>query len=181
MGPTLRLPLRLAIPAVFSLPAIVCPAVFGQGRGGGSQLSSMERLTLVVSVREVSGQPLGVQAIVRVSPELNGGTLMQMTHEGAIASFPNMSGGGYEVEVQAAGYKTAHEQAELVGGTSSTVYVYMTPEGAPDATSAVDQRSVVTPKLQRGLERALEAILEKKYDEGRKHLILASKMAPANP
>jgi len=141
----------------------------------------MERLTLVVSVREVSGQPLGVQAIVRVSPELNGGTLMQMTHEGAIASFPNMSGGGYEVEVQAAGYKTAHEQAELVGGTSSTVYVYMTPDGAPDATSSVDQRSVVTPKLQRGLERALEAILEKKYDEGRKHLILASKMAPANP
>jgi len=141
----------------------------------------MERLTLVVSVREVSGQPLGVQAIVRVSQELNGGDLMQMTREGAIASFPNMSGGGYEVEVQATGYKTAHERAELVGGTSSTVYVYMTPEGAPDATGPVDQRSVMTPKLQKEMDRALEAIRDKKYDEARKHLLLASKMAPANP
>src|SRR5215813_2370364 len=181
MGPTLRSPARLAIPFAFFLIGVVCPTSFGQLGGGSSQLSSMERLTLVVSVREVSGQPLGVQAIVRVSQELNGGDLMQMTREGAIASFPNMSGGGYEVEVQATGYKTAHERAELVGGTSSTVYVYMTPEGTPDATGPVDQRSVMTPKLQKEMDRALEAIRNKKYDEARKHLLLASKMAPASP
>src|SRR5215475_4850602 len=177
MGPSFRSFARCVFPRVVLLGGAVCATAFGQT----SQLSSMERLTLVVSVREVSGQPLGVQAIVRVKQELNGQDQMQMTREGAIASFPNMSGGGYAVEVQATGYTTAHETEALVGGTSSTVYVYMSPEGAPDATGPVDQRSVMTPKLQKEMDRALEAIRDKKYEEARKHLLVANKMAPANP
>ncbi len=184
MCPTLRSLLLRLLPSLVLTGGTSCLLAFGQGPGGSSgssQLSAMQRLTLVVSVRETNGQPLGVQAIVRVSTDLSGQNVMDVTREGAIASFPNMYGGDYMVEVEAAGYKTAHERAELVGGSSTTIYVYMTPEGATEAVGAVDQRQVMSPKLQKEVHRALAAIREKKYPEARQRLLAASKMSPANP
>jgi tetratricopeptide (TPR) repeat protein len=157
----------------------------GQSTGGSlgtSQISNMDRtLTLLVSVREQNGLPLGQQAIVRLSTDLGGQNIMGVTRDGATASFLNMKGGDYVIDVESIGYKPAHERASVVGVSSYTVYVYMTPEGAAESSAPTDARPVMTPKLQKEMDRALSAIQEKKYAEARQHLQAASKLAPSNP
>jgi len=137
-------------------------------------------LTLLVSVREVSGIPLDRQAIVRLSTRLGGQNTMAVTQDGATATFSDIKGGDYEIDVEAVGYKAAHERANVVGVSAYTVYVYLTPEGAPEAVSPVDSRPLLTPKLQREIDRSLAAIKEKKYAEAREHLAKAGKLAPSN-
>jgi uncharacterized protein HemY len=39
----------------------------------------------------------------------------------------------------------------------------------------------LAPSVQRELEKSLAALRQSKYDEGRKHLAKAQKMAPSNP
>src|SRR5262249_5968829 len=85
----------------------------------------------------------------------------------------------YEIDVEAAGYKRAHERAE-VGGDSSTVYVYMRPEGTPDPTTPVYPQPALSPKLQKEIERGIAAIHGKNYAEARQHLLKANKLAPSN-
>ena len=162
-----------------SIPAI------GQSRGGGvSQAQGTDPeslLTLLVSVREQNGLPLSHQAIVRLSGNLGGLSHIAVTQDAGTASFQNVKGGDYTVEVEAAGYKPAHENAAVFGVSTYTVYVYMKPAGEPESSSPVDARPVMTPKLQKEMDRALEAIREKKYGEARQHLEAASKLAPSSP
>jgi len=157
----------------------------GQSTGGTlgtSQITNMNRtLTLQVSVREQNGLPLGQQAIVRLSTDLGGQNIVGVTQDGSTASFLNMKGGDYLIDVESAGYKPAHERASVVGVSSYTVYVYMTPEGTAESNALTDSRPVMTPKLQKEMDRALTAIREKKYTEAREHLQAASKLAPSNP
>src|SRR5262249_47735051 len=66
-------------------------------------------LTLLVSVRELNGSPLESSATVHLSNQLGNQNLTRPTQEASTASFPNVRGGDYEIEVEASGYKPAHE------------------------------------------------------------------------
>src|SRR5262249_357182 len=137
-------------------------------------------LTLLVSVRELNGSPLESSATVHLSNQLGNQNLTRPTQEASTASFPNVRGGDYEIEVEASGYKPAHERATVNGMSTCTVFIYMTPEGA--ATNApADPRPVISPKLQKEMDRGFEALRVKKYEEARRHFLAAQKMAPANP
>src|SRR5215813_53467 len=185
MGPTLRSELRSLLIGLIFVCAFSGASAMGQSTGvnlGTSQITNMNRtLTLQVSVREQNGLPLGQQAIVRLSTDLGGQNIVGVTQDGSTASFLNMKGGDYLIDVESAGYKPAHERASVVGVSSYTVYVYMTPEGTAESNALTDSRPVMTPKLQKEMDRALTAIREKKYTEAREHLQAASKLAPSNP
>ncbi len=137
-------------------------------------------LTLLVSVREVSGLPLERQAVVRLSTPLGGQNSMAITKDGSTATFPNIKGGDYEIDVEAVGYKSVRERANVIGVAAYTVYIYLSPEGAPETTAPIDNRPVMTPKLQKEIERSLIAMRDKKYGEAREHLAKAGKLSPSN-
>jgi TolA-binding protein len=139
---------------------------------------------LVVSVRERSGEPLTAEAFVRVTWQGRGQTLVGTTgglgNEVSTASF-QVEAGEYDIEVEAAGYDKATEHASInVGGTRSTVYVFMTRTGsAPTATAVTGV--TLAPRVQKELQKSTEAMQHNKYDEARKHLEKAREMAPSSP
>jgi len=183
MGPTGRSIYRTYCGiSLFSFLIAALP-LMGQVRGGAQAPGGdpEQFLTLLVSVREQNGLPLSQQAIVHLSSNLGGLSNIEVTRDAATASFQNVKGGDYLIDVESAGYKTAHERAAVFGVSTYTVYVYMKPEGVPESIAPVDPQPVLTPKLQKEMDRAVTAIREKKYAEARKYLQAASKLAPSNP
>jgi tetratricopeptide (TPR) repeat protein len=168
----------------FLVPARSC----GQGAGGISALSNAEiqnsldrPLTLLVSVRETSGIPLSVPAIARLSALAGGQNLVAAVRENSTATFPNVRSGEYEVEVEAPGYQATTERVSVTGASTYTAYIYLAPIGATVDQNKPASGTVMTPDLQREVDRSFVALNQKKYDEARKHLEKAHKMAPANP
>jgi tetratricopeptide (TPR) repeat protein len=137
-------------------------------------------LTLFVSVREHSGIPLDVGAVVRLSSPVGGQFQLSTTQDAATAIFPNVQGGDYEIEVEATGYQTAHERASVFGASTYTVYVYLTPLSELSKGSQPSSGTVMTPDLQKEMDQGLQALKQKHYDEARKHLEKAAKKAPGN-
>lgn len=172
--------LALALPFV--------PSNYAQGVGGGvSPLSNAEiqnsldrTMTLYVSVRERSGIPLSVGAIVRLSSTAGGQSLIAPVTDAATATFVNIRGGEYEVQVEAPGYEPASEHLSLMGVSVYTAYIYLSPVGS-SSVSKTAPGIVITPDLQRELDKSFVALNQKKFDEARKHLEKAHKMAPSNP
>jgi tetratricopeptide (TPR) repeat protein len=135
-----------------------------------------------VSVRENGGTPLSTGAIVRLYSRVGSYNRTATTQDGAIASFRDVIPGEYEIEVQAAGYRNATEHASVMGGgLRSTFYVYMLPESSPASGSEPLRPPVVTPKLQRQMEKALEKMRKQQYEDALEDLEKAEKMAPGNP
>jgi tetratricopeptide (TPR) repeat protein len=181
MFPDFGLFLRLTLSGLLLLCCVLNVPAGAQTPGPQTSPGSGPTLTLLVSVREADGLPLSQQAMVHVSREVGGQNFLAMTQNGAMATFQNIAGGDYDIEVEAAGYKAAHERAEILGTALYTVYVYMTPANATEAVAAVNPQPIMTPKLQKEIERALAAIREQKYGEARQHLLKASNLAPSNP
>jgi Flp pilus assembly protein TadD len=151
-------------------------------------LASLPRIgsaqELQVSVRERSGEPLSIEAFVRVTSQAGGQNMVATTGNArtaaSTASF-QLGPGEFEIEVEAAGYDKGTEHATIsTNGLRQTVYVYLTPIGS--ATTAAPASGVaLTPSVQRELDKGLVALRQNKYDEARKHLEKARKMAPSNP
>jgi TolA-binding protein len=139
---------------------------------------------LQVSVRERSGEPLPIEAFVRVTSQAGGQSMVATTGNArtaaSTASF-QLGPGEFDIEVEAAGYDKGAEHATITtNGLRQTVYVYLTPLGS--STTATPASGVaVTPKVQQELDKSLAALRQSKYDEARKHLAKAQKMAPSSP
>jgi len=139
---------------------------------------------LQVSVRERTGEPLTVEAIVRVTSQAGGQSLLATTGNArtaaSTASF-QLGPGEWDIEVEAAGYDKGAEHATITtNGLRQTVYVYLTPVGSSNVATPASGVAV-TPKVQVELDKSLVALRQGKYDEARKHLEKARKMAPSNP
>ncbi len=163
-------------------------AAFAQLGGGASPLSSAEiqngldrPLTVLISVRERTGIPLSTNALVKLAPLVGGQAIVAPTTDAATASFPGVHGGEYEVQVEAAGYERTTERISVSGVSTFTAYVYVSPVGSNISGSTAPTGTVMTPELQRELDKSLFALRQNKFDEARKHLEKAHKMAPSNP
>lgn len=175
--------------AILSLAAFLRPSLsLCQLPGSISPLANAEiqnrldrPMTLYVSVRERSGIPLSVAAIVRLSPLTGGQSLVAPVMDASTATFPNIFGGEYEVQVEAPGYETTTERLSVVGSMSYTAYVYLAPLGTSIDKSKPGSGMIMTPDLQRELDRSFVALNKKDFTEARKHLQKAHKMAPSNP
>ena len=139
---------------------------------------------LLVSVREHSGGPLSAEAFVRVISQAGGysvdATTANARTSAGTASF-QLGPGEFDIEVEAVGYDKGSEHATIsTNGRTQTIYVFLTPV---DTSTAIRAASgvVLTPSVQRELDKSLEALRQGKYGEARKHLEKAQKMAPSSP
>jgi len=159
--------LRLIASAI-TLSALLlwpCHPLRAQLAGGASPLSSAEiqnsldrSLTLFVSVRETSGIPLSVPAIVRVSPLIGGQSLVASVRENSSATFSGVKQGDYDVQVDAPGYQANTERISVAGVSAYTAYIYLTPVGVDISKNKPAAGTVMTPDLQRLLDRAFLAL-----------------------
>jgi tetratricopeptide (TPR) repeat protein len=149
--------------------------------GAWSGLGAAQELT--VNVRERSGGPLTAEAVVRVIWPGHGtmvGTTGGGTNQASTATF-HVQPGEFDIEVEAAGYDKATEHAVFTReGLRQTVYVFLTHTGSRP-TSTAPQGVTLTPAVQKELQKSLEEMKKGRYDEARKHLQRAQKLAPSNP
>jgi tetratricopeptide (TPR) repeat protein len=134
-----------------------------------------------VSVREPNGMPLDGYATVTLSSA--GGLHLTASTEGnSTATFPQIFPGEYDIEVSAAGYRTATERASVFGGgSSSVVYVYLHRESEGASGSAAPTGTLMTPQLRAEVDKGLDKMRRRQYDAAREHFEKAAKMAPGNP
>jgi TolA-binding protein len=138
---------------------------------------------LVVSVRERSGEPLAGPVIVHLIWPGHGtidGTTGGGTNNVGTVTF-QVEPGEFDIEAESPGYDKATEHATVSKeGMHDVVYVFLTRTGSAP-TSTGPPGVMLAPAVQRELQKSLEAMQQKKYDEARKHLEKARKMAPSNP
>ncbi len=139
---------------------------------------------LRVSVREQTGEPLQVEAFVKVTAQSSGQSMVGTTGNSQTAASTArfaLGPGEFEIEVEAAGYNKGMEHASItINGLPQTVYVFLSRVGDPTTAKAA-KGVVITPDVQRELDQSLLALRQGKYAEARKHLEKAHKMAPSNP
>jgi len=178
--------LFLAIPevrppsALAQRPGPVTPA----GRDNASATMPMEQqgVTLLVSVRELNGTPLDIGAMVTLNSYAGEVHVTNSTRDGGTAAFPNTRTGDYNVEISAPGYQRTTERITVMGGSGSNykVYIYVQPESAPATPNPTGSPTVMAPRLQSEIEKALEKMRKGDYESAREHLVKATKMAPGN-
>ena len=138
---------------------------------------------LVVSVRERSGEPLTAEAIVHLDWPGHGvivGTTGGGNNQESTVTF-NVETGEFDIEAEAVGYDKATEHATVSReGSRQMVYVFLTRTGSAPS-SAAPTGITLTPNVQKELQKAVEEIKRAKYDDARKHLGKALKMAPSSP
>jgi Flp pilus assembly protein TadD len=139
---------------------------------------------LLVSVRDRYGEPLSEQAVVTVSEPGRGQVAVANTGNLPTAvstAVFQLNPGEYDVEVDAVGYDRGSEHVNLGRERSNMVaYVYLIPAGS-SKPAAVANGVVFAPKVQHELDKSLAALRQNKYEEARKHLEKAQKMAPSSP
>ncbi len=139
----------------------------------------MQSATVTVVVRTSNGAPLSASVFVRIYSNLRGMDETQPVRINGQAVFSNLVAGDYDIEVTAPGFRLAHEQTTVAGTSqSTTVYVYLLPEGAPGAATTAAMPPAMDPKAQREMAKALEALKGQRLDEARVHLEKAVRLAP---
>ncbi|HKW57956.1 MAG TPA: tetratricopeptide repeat protein [Candidatus Acidoferrum sp.] len=126
--------------------------------------------------------PLSVGAIVKLYASSGGIHLTQSTQDNATARFAHIRGDEYDIEVSALGYKTTTEHASVVSGsTSFTLYIYLHLENESAESGAGAKGIVMTPRLQEQIDKGLDKLRRKQFEEATKQFLKAAKMAPGNP
>jgi len=137
--------------------------------------------TVTVSVRETNGMPLEGHAFVKLFSNFQHYNSTVPTQDNSTATFASVLPGDYEVEVSCAGYKTANERVSLQGGSGSSLFIYLHPEGEETTGNKPPGKTTMTPKLQSELDKAFEKMRKQQYQAAREHFERAAKLAPGNP
>ena len=168
----------------FLLLCLLAPsasALLAQGRGGGRS-SPIPTTTLTVGVRDSSGMPLDVPALVKLRGAMENGSRVASTQEAASAVFEGVTDGEYDVEAQCVGYQTAVERVSVATvSPSMQVYVYLMRESEQNSQIAKPQGIAMSPKLQGEIEKGLDALHKRQFEAARNHLAKGAQMAPGNP
>ena len=125
--------------------------------------------------------PLEGHAFVKLSSQSRHYSATVAVQDNSVATFDDVTGGDYDVEVNCAGYKTAVEHVSFQGGSGVALFVYLHSETEAAATAARPPGMKLTPKLQQELDKAFEKMRKRQYDGAREHFEKAAKLAPANP
>lgn len=141
---------------------------------------SGNQAVIVVTVRDASGSPIAVPAVVKL---YRGGGIpngQSTTAKGGRAIFTPQNLGQFSVVVEAPGYKTGHEEVSVPIPVKAEVDVYLQPEA-----NGVDVKPaggpVLAPKAKEALDKGLQSLRENKLDDADKHLQTALRLAPSHP
>jgi tetratricopeptide (TPR) repeat protein len=147
----------------------------------GDSVVGASASNVYVSVREPNGLPVTESATVRLSCPQAGVNLSGPTKDTALAQFSDIPAGDCVIEVNAPGYKPAHERALVADSLMSRnqyVYVYLHP-ASESATAG--GRTQVSLNVLKEMDKATEAMHKNHADDARKHLLKAAESAPQNP
>src|SRR5258708_10239156 len=136
-----------------------------------------------VSVRESTGLPVNTAALVKLSCPLAGVDVRGATQgTNAQFQFKNVPVGDCNIEVSAAGYKTARDRTEVMQSYTSRnqyVFIYLHPESESAELAAPPPAVPLGPIKE--MDKAMEAIQTKHEADERKHLDKAARISPTNP
>src|SRR5260370_2374560 len=135
---------------------------------------------IVVNVRDSSGSPIGVPAVVKLfrSGGLPNG---QATTARGRAIFTPQNLGEFSVIVEAPGYKPGHEEVSVPIPVKAEVDVYLEPESDATGTVGLTGGPVLAPKAKEVLSKALQALQANNLEEAEKRLSEAMRLAPGHP
>jgi tetratricopeptide (TPR) repeat protein len=150
----------------------------GQGQSAGGQAAVTR---LIVTVREEGGATFSGLANVTLqhldSPVFSTGTTM-----GGQTIFDGLGPGEYTISVSAPGYLTATERISLTHGSENEqTFIALKRDAGSSTVSAPQGPPALTPKLQKELGKAAEALQANKLEEAQRHLDAAYRLAPGNP
>jgi tetratricopeptide (TPR) repeat protein len=171
---------RHAFPLLLSVLFSTFPAWCQDGVGEEKAISG-NNATIVVNVRNSSGDPLPVTAVVKL---YRNGAIPngQATTSQGRAIFLPQNLGDFSVVVEATGYKVGRANVDVPIPVRVDVDVYLQPEGEASAnTSGISGAPILAPKAQKEVDAGLKALQENKLDEAQKHLDAAAVLVPANP
>ena len=142
-------------------------------------LSEGARLT--VCVRDENGSSFSGLAIVTLQ-HLTSQTLSTGTTTGGRAIFDELGPGEYTAAVDAPGYVPASQRVNItLPNQQEQVIVTLKRDDDSLMVSAPAGPPLLSPKLQKELSRAVEALHANNFDTAQKHLDAAYRLAPSNP
>ncbi len=147
----------------------------------GDNLVQSSASNLYVSVREPNGLPLSESAIVNLSCPMVNVHLSGPTKDTALVAFSHIPAGDCLIDVDAPGYKVAHERALVADSLTARnqyVYVYLHPASEIGAPAA---RPKISLNVLKEIDKSTEAMHKNHPDDARKHLLKAADNAPQNP
>jgi tetratricopeptide (TPR) repeat protein len=155
----------------------------GKNPDGSSALPGVVPLVNVdVYVRGANGAPLPGMVLVTLR-SIKGGAYLQATAQAGHVQFQGVSPSRYTVQVVAAGFERTEQEFEAEGTVASMISVELQPTTAGAAATPVAMSGfpILTPKAQRHLGLALEALKANKLSDARRHLDEAQRLAPNHP
>ena len=129
-----------------------------------------------IYVKGPHGEPLKGSAVVTLF-RVGGQFFNQGTAEGGLAKFDRMPYSEFTVQVIAPGYQTASKRFEISKAGAVTVTVDLQPLDAEDAAASVGFYAL-SPKVQKDVGKALQALHSNKPSGALSHLQAAEKNAP---
>ena len=137
--------------------------------------------SLHVYVRGPDGSPIDQMALVTLFTWTNQ-MYRQSTTQGGNAEFDSIPPGQYTIQVIAPAYENAKENVEISFG-GSTVLISLKPSstGSPDGASSAPAIPILPPKVQKELNKAIEALRANKPGDAHSLLMDAYRHAPNHP
>lgn len=170
---------RLGLPLIIGA-LLFAPPTWSQDGVTEQTAISGNNATIVVNVRNSSGDPLPVAAVVKL---YRNGTIPngQATTSQGRAIFLPQNLGDFSVVVEALGYKPGRASVDVPIPVRVEIDVSLQPEIAVDASAPAPGAPMLAPKAKQEVDKGLAALKEKSLDEAEKHLIAAEKLAPGHP
>lgn len=169
---------RLVFPLLLGILFPALPALCQDGITEQTAVSG-NNATIFVNVRDSSGTPLPVAAVVKLYR--NGIPNGQTTASLGRAIFMPQNLGGFSVVVEASGYKPGRANVDVPIPVKVEVDVYMQPESSSADNATATGGPLLAPKAKESLDKGLQALRENKLEEAEKQLKEAMRLAPGHP
>ncbi|OLB32815.1 MAG: hypothetical protein DMG42_17935 [Acidobacteria bacterium] len=132
-----------------------------------------------IHLRGADGGPIEVPAVVTLLAG-SGQVLTQGTTLSGNIQFKRVAASAYTIQVAAPGYESVAKEFRPFGAGTSTVFIDMRPaRGGKTGTGS--SQTLLAPKVQKELGKALEALRLNKPEQARSHLAAAYGKAPNHP
>src|SRR5262249_25652231 len=125
--------------------------------------------SIVVTVRESTGEPLSIPAMVKLFRAGGIPNGQGTTARGGRVVFTPQNLGQFDVVVEAPGYKTGRGTVSVPIPIRAEIDVYLEPESASNAPTGPGGVTL-TPKASEALEKGLVALRQNNLEEAEKHL-----------